>query len=162
MIENEMDRISDLKELQQRILENAGLPVDILENDKLSLSEDCLQGLYAIAYNFYENGKYREAVHYFRVLSNIDAPTRKHWMGLGASLHMLKDYEKALAAYSIAALLDNQDPYVHIHAADCCFALEQKERGMKALDAAELVIKMNKNDQKLISQLALIRQAWSN
>lgn len=126
-------------------------------------SNEAIDGLYGTAYKFYEIGKYQDAAHFFRVMTMIDTTGRRNWMGLGASLQMLKEYEEAIESYSVAAMMDPEDPYAHLHAAECLFIMGQKERALIALSSAELTAGNNKNKNKrLISQLALIRNAWSN
>lgn len=124
-------------------------------------SKETVSGLYAIAYNFYEIGKYQDAVQFFRILTALDTQSRKNWMGLGASLQMLKEFEKAIEAYTVATLLDDEDPYVHMHAADCFFALNNMKKAIIALEAAEYVVGLNKAKYAhLLPQIQLFRKTW--
>jgi type III secretion system low calcium response chaperone LcrH/SycD len=118
--------------------------------------------LYEYAYHFYRGGKYQDAVDFFRTLTSIDSMDCDYWEGLAGSLKMLGQFEKALEAYTICAIIDGRNPLIHAHAADCCFALGQIERGMYAINAAEIQANGNKKYTLLLSQLAVIKKAWSN
>src|SRR5262245_31055472 len=94
------------------------------------LSGESIEALYHIAYTQYKQGKYEDAVGVFRFLTLNDTRSRKHWMGLGASLQMQKKYNEAIEAYELAAALDPTDPHVHIYASDCCFAQKMTKEGL--------------------------------
>jgi len=121
-----------------------------------------LDSLYTFAYHFYDHGKYQKAVDFFYVLTRLNSHNPTYWLGLAAAQQMLKQYEKALDSYSVAALLAPESPTAHFYAAGCFFSQGQVEKGLQALDAAELVAQGQNKHKMLISQLALIRQAWSN
>jgi type III secretion system low calcium response chaperone LcrH/SycD len=124
------------------------------------LPADTIEGVYHFAYQFYLNGKYAEAIQFFRFLTLVDTCQRKHWMGLGAALQMQKEYEQAIHTYSVAAVLEAKEPYVHIYAADCFFALERIEEGMQALNSALKIAGLKNRYQPLIPELQLLRDAW--
>ena len=121
------------------------------------MKTETTKSLYACAYRFYENGKYEEAIHFFRLLTVADVNNDKYWVGLAASYKMNKETEKALEAYAIAAILDENDPFTHLYAAECLFDLGRTEEAIQALDSAERVAKKNKN-QQLLSHLEIIRE----
>lgn len=120
-----------------------------------------LSDLYALAYQCYEHGKYQKAADFFHVLTRLQSQNPSYWMGLAASKEMLLQYEEALECYSVAALLDIENPTVHFSAAGCCFAMGNIEKGLQAIAAAELVALGKPEHATLISQLALIRDAWN-
>jgi type III secretion system low calcium response chaperone LcrH/SycD len=126
------------------------------------LSDEALNVLYAMAYALYEKGRYQEAKHFFHLLTLSNAHERKYWMGLAASCQMLKEYAKALEFYGVAAIQDPVDPYVHLHAAGCCFANGQNDRGVSAIEAAEKVATLSNKHERLLGQLKMMRQAWSS
>lgn len=124
------------------------------------LSSETIEGIYHFAYQFYLNGKYAESIKFFRFLTLVDTGTKKHWMGLGAALQMQKEYTQAIHTYSVAAILDELDPYVHLYAAECFFALEKVNDGIVALDSALKAAKLKKMFAKLIPELNLLKEAW--
>lgn len=132
------------------------------ETMKPQFSGQSLEALYHFAYTHYKQGKYEDAVALFRFLTVTDTHTRKHWMGLGASLQMQRNYGEAIKAYELAAALDAADPYVHIYAAECFFAQRLTKDGLFALDCAERALKLQKEqDQNLLAHIKLMRRAWN-
>lgn len=117
---------------------------------------------YYMAYQLYQKQHYREAVHFFRYLTLIDATETKYWIGLGASLQMQKEYQRALESYVCAQALhgDQPDPYLYLHAADCYFALNQIEQGLKALEGAKESAK-KKNNKQVLNHVDLMTKVWN-
>ena len=130
------------------------------QDQDFSLSEETLNALYAMAHTLYGNGKYQEAKQCFHFLTILNANERKFWMGLAACYQMLKDYSSAIQFYSLAAVQDATDPYVHVHAADCYYALGEKDQALQALDSAQCAAAVSEKHNQLIPQLELIRQVW--
>jgi len=102
----------------------------------LIAQEDCPM-LYATAYSCYEAGNYEKAVELFTALTQSAPFEQMHWRGLASTRQMLSDYEAALHAWSIVALLNEQDPFVHFHAAECLLSLGDGPEAAKGLDMAE-------------------------
>lgn len=128
------------------------------------LSSNSLEVLYHLAYNQYKNGKYRDACNQFGFLTLIDPFTRRNWMGLGCARQMLKEYDKALQAYEIAAAQDITDPCVYIYTAQCLFEMNRVEEGISALEIAERTANKqeNVNHRDLKVHISLLRNAWEN
>ncbi len=125
-----------------------------------TLSGETKEGLYQYAYRFYENGKYQDAINFFRFLTLVGTQVKKHWVGLGAAQQMNKQYQDAIHSYSIAAILDVKDPYIHVYAADCFFAVEDISHGIDALNAAQKIVEKSKKYKKLLPELTILREAW--
>ena len=126
------------------------------------LSPDSLSALYAMAYELYRNGKYEDGKCFFRFLTLVDSFERKYWMGLGACYQMLKAYPEAIECYSAAAIQEPMDPYVHLHAADCYFHMNNLDKAKEALESATITAKEDDAYEGLIPKLQLISDAWSN
>ena len=103
--------------------------------DILGLDDKQMNGLYAMGYNFYQAGKYDDALKIFRALCLFDQLEPKHWIGMGATLQMMKMYEEAANAYGFAAIMDCHDPRPSFHAAECYIALNDKEKAEAALNS---------------------------
>lgn len=127
------------------------------ETAKNGLSDEAGQALYAIAYNAYQSGNYQDSTAFFRLLAFQNNDNKSAWMGLGASLQMLKKYEEAIGAYGFAAVLDPDDPYVHLHAAECFHALNDKEKALLALNSALA----SSPKEELKKQLELLKSLWT-
>lgn len=125
------------------------------------LSPEVLSTLYGMAYQFYRNGKYDEAKQFFRFLTHANTHDRRFWMGLAASLHMLKEHAAAIECYSVAAIQNPDDPYTHWHAAECFFALGNQPEAIIALESALAVARNDEKHYPLVVQLELIKKTWS-
>lgn len=118
--------------------------------------------LYTLAYNAYERREYAEGVHFFRMLTLMECHIQKHWIGLAACYQMQNQFDEAVPAYSVAAVIDPANPQVHLHAAECLFALGRKEEGENALISAEHYISNDASHGSLRSELDFIRKKWNN
>jgi hypothetical protein len=67
---------------------------------------------------------------------------------------MSGDYMAALHAWSIVALLKEEDPRPHFHAAECFFSLNEKENALKALD---LALKLCQDNEHLRNKINLLK-----
>ncbi|MEG0036930.1 MAG: SycD/LcrH family type III secretion system chaperone [Victivallaceae bacterium] len=95
-----------------------------------------LERVYKEGYGFYLNENYSQSITIFRWLVFFNPYVSKFWIALGSSLHMSKEYEKALHAYGITAILRTQDPSPHYYAYACYSLLEEREEAEKALEIA--------------------------
>lgn len=158
-----MDSASQLEVLRNQISEHLK---SIGAYQPLSLSDEKIkemtQELYCFGYHFYENGKYGKAVDFFKLLTQIDAENIHHWKGLAACHQMQKQHNEALLAYSTAIVLAPEDHTLFFHAANCCFALKHVADALEALDMAEEIASKKPEQGAFISQLDILREAWSN
>ena len=108
--------------------------------DIQGLTNENMEGLYALAYSEYNQGKYDKAQELFQLLCQLDHLEKKYWVGLGATRQMLKDYSNAIDAYSVAVMFDLNDPVPPMHAAECHLASGNREEAVSgfqyAIDAA--------------------------
>lgn len=126
------------------------------------MADEKVEEIYALAFFLYRNQQYQDASHFFRLLVVFRPSEAKYWKGFGACQQMQQDYEHALNCYMSAQILhqNRPDPYLYVYAADCYFALKQKENGLKALEAARLKGKETK-DARILKHVALMRDLWS-
>ncbi len=116
------------------------------------LTDKEMEAVYTAAFNYYSHDKFKEAHELFTALCQFDHQQFKYWMGLGASRQMLKQHEGAVEAYGMAALIDNANPKVPFHAADCLLALKDYERAKQALEAAIFISKALKKHKDIQSE----------
>lgn len=154
MAESSIESVEQLQQELLKHLKNRGFFASSAVE-----SSDRTEELYQYGYHLYNHGKYAESSEFFQALTQLDPHDYDHWVGLGAAKQMQQLYQEALVAYTTASILKSTDPALYFHMANCCFALKYIEQGLKALDAAE---SLANNNQALISQLAILRQAWCN
>lgn len=124
-------------------------------------SDETVETLYATGYELYRNGKYGDAKDFFKLLAITDPSSRRYWMGQGACHQMLKEYDNAVNCYSVAAVLDPDDPYVHWHAADCFFQKGERQKAIDTLSSALIVAKHKEEHLVLVPKLELLHTIWS-
>ena len=122
--------------------------------EKFDLSNSDLEGSYNLAYALYQNGKYKDSQSLFTLLTLLNPLEKKFLMGFGAASQMIADYERALEAYARVVIIDVDDPHPHFHAAECYFALNNKEEALKALLDAE---KRSSKDKELLNKIEILR-----
>jgi len=126
------------------------------------LSKEKSEEIYALAYTLYENLRYEDAGHFFRLLVASNPSEPKFWKGLGATMQMQKDYDEALNCYCCCLQFSVQkqpDPYLYLQTADCHFALKQVDEGLNTLDVAHLIAKKI-GDKRVLQHVALMQQVW--
>ena len=122
-----------LKEaFQKEVREILGVP----EEKVAAIPFEKERPFYAIAFGHYEQGNYRMAAQLFTELVLTNPFSEHYWHGLASAKQMAREYEAALHAWGLLALLKEGDPLPHFHAAECLLALHDKEEGLKALEAA--------------------------
>lgn len=100
------------------------------------LSMEDMEAIYATAYTLYDGGRYADAEKVFKALCLFDHMERKHWMGLGSTRQMLKNYQGAIDAYGMAVILNVHDPLAPLQSAECHLALGNVEPAKNALECA--------------------------
>ena len=129
MIENACDQY--LKKLISNMWDGV---VVLLKGNKQNLSAEELETLYAVGYNYFQYGKYQEAVKIFQLLTMVSPTTGYYWRALGAVNQQIKDYRRAITAYNVAAEYDYYDLISRIYVAECHFLSGDKKAGIKALE----------------------------
>lgn len=132
-----------------------------LEKIRLA-SKEFSEGAYAYAWHHYEAGRYQEAYDLFVLLAALRNGEKKIWMGLGATAQMLKRYQEATEAYSVAAHLDEElkDPYPHFHAAECFYTVGDVKNAWRALEGARKVADSIEGEDLLKSRIQMLRKSW--
>lgn len=127
------------------------------------MKQETLKALYYIGYNCYRQGKLDDAESLFGLLTTLNRHDSKHWMGLAGVYQMQKRYRNAIDAYKAAYQLNENDPKASFHAAECYFALGEKNVGLDALKSAERAIHRQAiPDQNMLAHISLIKGAWTN
>lgn len=122
-------------EVLKKMEEHEGMTI----KDAIGISDKALEEVYSLAYNFYNHGKYREAISLFELLTGASPKTYKYVLGLAASYHQIQAYEEAFAGFYIALHLDPANPIPVYYAADCCLKQNLYE---EALEFAEMVVEI--------------------
>ena len=91
----------------------------ILAKDALSLTPEVMELFYQQGYNFFQNGKYQDALIIFNVLRFLDITDSRYTFAIAACYHYMKDYLNAAANYLIYREMDPFNPVTSFHIYDC-------------------------------------------
>lgn len=101
------------------------------------ITNEEMEAVYSLAYNYYRTGKFDEAEKLFNFLALFDHLNQKFWMGVGAVRQVKKDFSGAVQAYGYASFLDLSNPKPQLHAAECFLALGDKRNAASSLEALD-------------------------
>ncbi|WP_407973344.1 type III secretion system translocator chaperone SicA (plasmid) [Burkholderia pyrrocinia] len=87
--------------------------------DIQGVSQDMMDGVYAYAYRFYQQGKLDEAEVFFRFLCIYDFYNVEYAMGLAAVFQLKGNYAKAIDLYALAFALAKDDYRPMLHVGQC-------------------------------------------
>lgn len=117
-----------------------------------NITEDELEKIYAVACDFYESGKYRDAESLFQVLCILNHYDSRFFLALGAARQHQEHYHQALETYSYASLMSPSDPRFPFHAGECLLHLKEYSTAMQAFAGAELLAKTHPGHDALIKK----------
>ncbi|HLB33874.1 MAG: CesD/SycD/LcrH family type III secretion system chaperone [Verrucomicrobia bacterium RIFCSPHIGHO2_12_FULL_41_10] len=104
------------------------------------LKESSMEDIYSCAYNLYTSKKYEQALNLFRGMAVYNHIDKRVWMGIGACNQILQQYNKAIAAYFYATLLDADDPLPLFYSVECHLALKNYPQALAALEVIKHIL----------------------
>lgn len=108
----------------------------ISPSETLKIPDEIMEGLYAEAYNLYNQGKYQDATYLFKFLVMMKGREYKYVLGLAATMHMKKEWVTAATMYEMASLLAMNNPVPLYHASDCYINADMIPKAIDALERA--------------------------
>jgi len=104
--------------------------------DVNGVSNDTMNDVYKLAYDFYHHGKLNDAESLFRFLCIYDFYNPEYAMGLAAVYQLKKDYQKAIDFYALAYSLSKEDYRPMFYAGQCNL---MQRRAVQARKCFEIV-----------------------
>lgn len=111
----------------------------------IDLGCDIERTFYELAYNMYQQGAWKAAASFFRIIFILRPKYHPYALGFALSLYQLKDYENAAAVFGLAFIDDPRDLGALYYAAECAWRIgkieEAKElctRGLALIDTVPL------------------------
>ena len=101
--------------------------------DVYDYSEQDYEVLYALGHSMYTQGRYVDAVKAFGFLVIHNHLERRFVNAYASALQMIKSYEDALSFYSLASVMDIEDPAPTFHSGECLLALGRIDDARQAL-----------------------------
>ncbi|NWA27629.1 SycD/LcrH family type III secretion system chaperone [Pseudomonas gingeri] len=96
--------------------------------------DEQVQGLYAHACQFHEQGRLEEAEKLFRFLCIYDFYNSHYWMGLAAVYQVSGHYRKAMELYAVAFAQDRGDYRPMFYTGECQLALGAHAKARDCFD----------------------------
>lgn len=127
----------------------------VQESDALTDAQ--VEQFYAYAFAQYRSGGLERAAEIFQVLCARRPLEARFWFGFAATLQEEKKYEGALRGWAMAALLNQNDPYPHFHAAECYLSIRHLPDASRALKETERRIDKN---HPLEDRIPLLKETW--
>jgi len=87
--------------------------------DIQGVSSDMMDGIYAYAYQFYQQGRLEDAEAFFRLLCMYDFYNPEYPMGLAAVFQLKEDHARAIDLYALAFSLSKQDYRPMFYSGQC-------------------------------------------
>lgn len=99
------------------------------------IPQSTMDGIYSYAYEFYQQGKLKEAETFFRFLSIYDFYNTDYVMGLAAVYQLTKRYEKATELYALAFVLTKNDYRPLFHAGQCNLMMKKSSAAIHCFES---------------------------
>ncbi|HHE6470576.1 TPA: type III secretion system translocator chaperone SicA [Providencia rettgeri] len=124
---------TDMEELLDNI--TSALMNGSTYQDIHGIPQSTMDGIYSYAYEFYQQGKLKEAETFFRFLSIYDFYNTDYVMGLAAVYQLTKRYEKACELYALAFVLAKNDYRPLFHAGQCNLMLKKASAAIHCFES---------------------------
>ncbi|WP_030127908.1 type III secretion system translocator chaperone SicA [Pseudomonas sp. QTF5] len=97
----------------------AGAPLKEVQG----ISDEHMEGLYAFAFQFYEQGRLDDAEKFFHFLCIYDIYNSHYWLGLAAVHQLKQNHQRAIDLYAIAFAQGKDDCRPMFYTGQCQLAL---------------------------------------
>ncbi len=122
-----------IESIVRKIRSNSSLtPLDIVD-----LSDKDLELVYSMGYTFYAVGQYEKAKSLFLKLIFSQPFHPAYWKALGCTCQMLDQTADGVVYFSVALLMDPNDPLLHLYTAKALMDLKRYDEAKGALLKAE-------------------------
>ena len=121
--------------------------------EKFKNSNRTIEIAYSLAKKLYEEGEHSKATSIFFILLLLKPKNYKIALALGVSEQKQNNYENAIEAYSVATILNINDPMPHIYASQCFYCCKKYYRAKLAINLAIKTAEQNKYDFKFIEKI---------
>ena len=103
------------------------------------IGRDEMEAIYSVAFTHFNGGKHDKAEDLLKFLCLYDHTEPRWFYGLGVVRQSAGKYREAVDAYSVATLLDVDDPRPQAQAGYCLMAMESWPEAQSALEGAVMV-----------------------
>ncbi|WP_099351111.1 type III secretion system translocator chaperone SicA [Erwinia amylovora] len=130
---------NDAMKSDSELDEQSSALLDAIQNgatlkDVHNVSDEVMDDVYKLAYEFYINGKLKDAESLFRFLCIYDFYNPEYAMGLAAVNQLKKNYTKAIDLYALAYSLAKDDYRPMFYAGQCNLMLRRAVQARKCFE----------------------------
>lgn len=100
------------------------------------LTGEYSEAIYTLAHFYFEQGRFEDALQFFRLLTMIDVNDRRGLIGSGLCYKNIKDYKRAIQCLGLAYITEPDDARLAVHVVYCLLGSGKK------IEAAEMLEKM--------------------
>lgn len=104
--------------------------------DLIGYKNETMARFYSAAYHLLSRKQYVDAANGFLFLVTLNPYVEEYWIGLGMATQQYGDYDMAMNAYEMAAIVHVESPVPYFYLAKCLFAMHDRESALEALDLA--------------------------
>ena len=102
----------------------------------IGFTDEVMAKFYGAAYQLFEHKRYQDAANAFLFLATLNPHNYEYWLGLGMASQLGHNYEAAIDAYELAAIINIENPVAYFYLAKCLFAIHDRESALQALEIA--------------------------
>ncbi len=102
----------------------------------VEFSDETMAKFYQAAYQLFEQKRYAEACNAFLFLASLNPYHHEYWLGFAMAAQLNHEYESAIDAYELAALMNITSPLPYFYLSKCLFAMHNREGALQALELA--------------------------
>ncbi len=111
--------------------------------DKFQLTNNTMKRFCEEAHSLFEVERYHDAADSFFVLTLLNPLSYEYWLSLGVCEQKAYNYDSALKAYSMASLLNLEEPVPHLYASQCLYNMNKHALASIAIELANTLTKGN-------------------
>lgn len=113
--------------------------------DVLEIPTNTMDQFYLLACEMLKNKKISESSQAFLFLVFLNSSRYDYWLGLGSARQLQGDYEGAIDAFEMSAMIQPIHPVPYFYLSKCLFSMHDR---IHALQAIELAIEYSQDNQE--------------
>ncbi|MEZ5315270.1 MAG: SycD/LcrH family type III secretion system chaperone [Chlamydiales bacterium] len=130
--------------------------------EAIGISDQALEEVYGLAYNFYSQGKYKESVSLFHFLAGASPKTYKYIFGLASSYHELGIYQESMVGFYVALGLEPNNPLPAYYITDAFLKQDLIEEAKEFVEVTISICGDDPEYQNMKHRCELIQQSLKN
>jgi hypothetical protein len=110
----------------------------------LHLSDETILWMYQVGYNYFETLAFDKALMIFQFLNVLNPLISDYWLATGLTQRRLQQDPAAVYSFSMASLMNPDNPYPHYHSAEIHLNLKHTQEAASEISLLENIIEAQK------------------